>query len=136
MAQNRRPPAFQEYAAELLASFDYRSLSLQDRGLLHTMRLECWINRQLPNNPELLAKVFGLPVNEVTDSLPRVMNFFIRQCDFIVCPELENYREHLEDIRQRKSAGGTNSAAAKAKHRRNKSIKSVSNDTSSILKES
>lgn len=34
MAQNREAPAFQEYAASLMARTDYREMSLEGRGLL------------------------------------------------------------------------------------------------------
>ena len=48
MAQNREPPAFQEYAAAMMAKTDYRLMSLAGRGLLYTMRLECWVNLTCP----------------------------------------------------------------------------------------
>ena len=48
--QNRKPPAYQEYAATILAQLPFRAMNLQDRGLLFTMRLECWVNTRLPSN--------------------------------------------------------------------------------------
>jgi|CXWL01.1.fsa_nt_gi hypothetical protein len=135
MSQNRRPPAYQEYAAKILAQFPFRTMSLQDRGLFYTMRLECWVNKQLPSSPEKIAKSFGLTVAEVTASLPSVMPFFKIKGDFIVCPELENYREHLDIVRQKKSTGGVNSAAKRANGKRNKSIKSEDNDLSNNLQD-
>ena len=48
MAQNREPPAFQEYTASVVAKTEYRVMSLESRGLHYTMRLdlECWVNRE------------------------------------------------------------------------------------------
>jgi hypothetical protein len=135
MAQNRRPPAYQEYAAEILAQIPFRSMSLQGRGLLFTLRLECWVNKQLPSDPETLAKVLGLPVDQVSGSLAEVLPFFIIKGDFIVCPELENYREHLDYINKMKSEGGKNSAAKKTKEKVNKSSKSTTNATTSNLQD-
>ena len=39
MSQNRDAPAYQEYAANLLARREFRAMSLPERGLLYTLRL-------------------------------------------------------------------------------------------------
>jgi len=106
MPQNREPPAYQEYAATILAQLHFRKMSLQDRGLFFTMRLECWVNLRLPQNHTELAKVLGLPISEVAESLASVMFFFKIVDGFIICPELENYRTHLADRRIKQSQGG------------------------------
>ncbi len=62
MAQNRKPPAFQEYASTMLANISFRSMNMEARGLLHTMRLECWANYELPSDLELLSSVLGKQV--------------------------------------------------------------------------
>lgn len=111
MSQNRRPPAYQEYPAEILAKIPFRTMSLQDRGLFCTMRFECWVNSQLPKKPDVLAKVLGLPVDQVSASLPAVMPFFEIVGDFIICPELENYRKHLDDRAHKLSEAGKRGAA-------------------------
>ncbi len=134
MSQNRKAPAYQEYAADILAQLPFRTISLQDRGLLWTMCMECWVNKQLPNNPEVIARALGLPLDEVVFSLPSVMSFFNIVDDFIVCPELENYRAYIESRKQKQSQGGINSASKKAKDKRKKAIKSISNVISSNLK--
>ena len=56
-SQNRPPPAFQEYASDTLANIEFRLLSLPERGLRATMRLECWVNVYVPANPQELAKI-------------------------------------------------------------------------------
>ena len=104
--QNRKPPAYQEYAATILAQLPFRAMNLQDRGLLFTMRLECWVNMRLPDTHNDLAKVLGLPVNQVSKSLDNVMPFFDLQDGFIICPELEDYRMHLADQKKKQSQGG------------------------------
>lgn len=106
MAQNRQAPAYQEYAASMLANVQFRMLSLAERGLLYTMRLECWVNHGLPENPMTLAKVIGFDATEVSQALPAVMPFFKSQDGMISCPELDDYRAHLLGIRERQSAGG------------------------------
>jgi uncharacterized protein YdaU (DUF1376 family) len=111
MAQHREPPAFQEYAAAMMAKTDYRLMSLAGRGLLYTMRLECWVNRRLPPDAPRLARVLGFDVAEVAALIPEVQPFFAIDQGELYCPELEDYREHVDDRRQKQSEGGKQTAA-------------------------
>jgi len=111
MAQHREPPAFQEYAAAMMAKTDYRLMSLAGRGLLYTMRLECWVNRRLPPDAPRLARVLGFDVAEVAALIPEVQPFFAIDQGELYCPELEDYRDHVDDRRQRQSEGGKQTAA-------------------------
>lgn len=111
MAQHREAPAFQEYAASMMARTDYRVMSLEARGLLFTMRLECWVNGSLPSSPATLARVLGFPVEQVIRALPEVDAFFHEEAGALRCPELDDYRAHLQDRRDRQAAGGRAGAA-------------------------
>lgn len=111
MAQNRVPPAYQEYAASVIAATDFRILSLTERGLLYTLKLECWVNHRVPRDPSDLSKFLGVSVEELRAALPKVMFAFQTRGEFIVCPELENYRNHLEEIREKRASGGRKGAA-------------------------
>ncbi len=111
--QNRPAPAYQEYAAGMMASTSYRLLSLSERGLLYTMRLECWVNHGLPENPAALAKILGFDAADVAAALPSVMPFFRNEGGLITSPELDDYRRHLEATRLKQSEGGKQSAANK-----------------------
>lgn len=112
MAQNRPPPSFQEYANNWLANRHYRLATLAERGLLQTMRYECWVNHSLPSDPATLARVIGFTSEEVSRALPAVMPFFAETAEGqIISPELEDYRAHLASIRVKQSAGGKNGAA-------------------------
>ena len=95
----------------MLASIHFRMLSPAERGLLFTMRLECWVNHGLPKYPAQLAKVLGFPEDVVTAGLPSLMSFFAEESGLLVCPELENYRAHLAGIRAKQAAGGKEGAA-------------------------
>ena len=108
MAQNRKPPAFQEYASTTLANISFRSMNMAARGLLHTMRLECWANYELPSDLELLSSVLGKPITP--DLLKAVGSFFDIDDKRITCPELEDYRAHLEQRREKQSKGGKKGA--------------------------
>jgi hypothetical protein len=111
LTQNRDAPAFQEYAAAMMARTDYRVMSLEARGLLYTLRLECWVNGSLPAEPALLGRVLGYAGEQMERSLPEICRFFAFNDGQIRCPELDDYRVHLEDRRQRQSEGGRAGAA-------------------------
>ncbi|MDX9843747.1 MAG: hypothetical protein RBT42_08315 [Aquabacterium sp.] len=111
MAQSRDAPAYQEYPANFMARIQYRVMSLAERGLLLTLRHECWVNKQVPADPCTLARMLGYEVNEVSAALPAVMPYFALAGGCIVCPELDAYRAHLEGIRERQSQGGRQGAA-------------------------
>jgi hypothetical protein len=111
MVQHRDAPAFQEYAASMMARTTYRVMSLSARGLLYTMRLECWVNGGLPSDPAVLARVLGFAVDDVTRALSEVMSEFVIADGLIRCPELDNYRAYLDERRQRQIAGGRAGAA-------------------------
>lgn len=111
MAQHREAPAFQEYAASMMARNDYRVMSMEARGLLFTMRLECWMNGRLPSSPAKLARVLGFSVEQVNRALPEVGAFFNEEADALRCPELDDYRAHLQDRRDWQAAGGRAGAA-------------------------
>jgi hypothetical protein len=104
-AQNRTPPAYQEYAANIIARFEYRTLTLPQRGLLYSMRLECWVNQYLPESPDVLARILGFDVAEIAAELPYVMPFFEVEDGRIFAPDLEAYRERLNERHKRQSDG-------------------------------
>lgn len=106
----RDAPAFQEYAAAMLANSRYRLMSLAERGLLDTLRRECWVNGGLPEKPETLAKMLGFDQSEIAAAMPAVMFFFAVDGGLIVCPELEDLRATYAERRERQAAGGKKSA--------------------------
>jgi hypothetical protein len=126
MAQNRPAPAYQEYAASMLANVKFRLMGIPERGLLYTMRLECWVNGQVPSDPSQLAKVLGLDSQAVKECLPAMKAFFDERDGMLFSPELDDYRKHLEDARQKKIEGGKKGAAIS--HRQRKEPKSVAHD--------
>jgi hypothetical protein len=110
--QNREPPAFQEYASELLANHRFRLMTLAERGLCHTMRLECWVNRKIPSNAGELAKILGFDAGEVGAALSeRVKSFFVEDKGFFTCTELVDYRQHLDERKAKQSEGGKKGSA-------------------------
>ena len=117
----RNPPAFQEYAADMLASRLFRAMSLQERGLLMTMRFECWVNKSVPADAGDLAKILGLPEQDVFNALTsRVSHFFIEADKNLNCTELDAYRNILISRRQAMVDGGRKGGLnTQAKHKHN-----------------
>lgn len=101
------PPAFQEFAANMMATRQFRAMSLAQKGMLYQMRLECWVNRTLPSDPDLLARFIGHNPDEVRAALPAVMHFFSVAGDDIFSPELDGYRAKLAEKSSKQSAGGS-----------------------------
>lgn len=136
--EGRAPPAYQEYASEMLASRPFRAMAAAERGIWWTMRLECWTNGSVPREPSALAAVLSLDVDQVAHALPSVMPFFIVDGDELRCAELDAYRAHLEARHARFSEGGKKSAAVKkAKEkkqhtRKNGSTQGVPHDVASL----
>jgi hypothetical protein len=103
----REIPAYQEYASDLIANKHYRLMSLQERGLFLTIRLECWTNRNVPSDHKELAKYLGFNEEDIMNNLTsRVLHFFQIENQFMTCPELDLYRERVIASREKKSEGG------------------------------
>ena len=112
----RNAPAYQEYASDILADRDFRLMGLAERGLLWTMRLECWVNKSLPSEKEGIAKILNLNPNEVTSSCsPKVLKHFSLLDESLFCTELDAYREKLQEKNRRISEGGRTGGLATQK---------------------
>ena len=106
--RKRPPPAYQEYASDMLADIDYRSMTLGERGLFHTLRLECWVNGKVHSDFRRLAVTLNIPEASLEKAFtPLVEGKFKIVGDCYVSEELENYREELLDRHGRMAAGGS-----------------------------
>ena len=112
MTQNRKPPAYQEYAATILADRNFRLMTLAERGLFFSMRLECWQNNAVPAIENDLAKYLGSELSETQQAFTtRVKSFFTLNDGWFCCPELDDYRQHLDERKTKQSEGGKRGAA-------------------------
>ena len=99
MIIKRDAPAYQEYAADVLANINWRLMSLAERGLWDTLRKECWVNRCVPNSPKALALLLNKPESEIAAALtPYVLAWFEEVDNYLTAPELEAYREKLKSM--------------------------------------
>lgn len=128
--QKRHLPAYLEYASDALASFNYRVMSLTERGLWDTMRKECWVNNRVPADPLILAKMLNLTSMEVRQNLtPSLLTFFELRGTFYHCPELDNYRLRVLRNREKMSKGG-----AKGGHKTQRAIREAKAPLEGALK--
>jgi hypothetical protein len=119
--KKRGPPAFQMYAPDRLADRNFKAMSVAERGLLHTIELECWVNGSVPADKRELARTLSLDLPEVESSLTsRVWRYLEQQegQDVIVCPELVDYRKYLDTRRASMSSGGRRGADNRWKGKR------------------
>jgi hypothetical protein len=103
----RPAPAYQEYASDMLANANYKMMSLAERGLLDTMRKECWVNRSIPSDKSQLALYLRCSLEEINSLLTsKVTSFFKEQEGCFTCTELENYRLSQLERERKISEGG------------------------------
>lgn len=101
----------------MMARREYRQLSLAERGLLYTMRLECWVNKSTPSDAGQLARMLGYDRAEIESLMPAMLTFFEIVGNDLICPELENYRAYQAARHERMAEGArqTNEKKRKAK---------------------
>lgn len=122
--RKRSAPCYQEYAADWLADRGFRSMSAVERGVLYTLRLETWVNGSVPADPAALARVLGLDLAEVQAGLTqRVLRYFRAEEGVepvLTCPELEDYRRHLNERHAKLSDAGRRGAGVTNQVRRDR----------------
>ena len=111
MAQNRPAPCYQEYTASMLANVNFRQMPLAARGLLYTLRLECWENHRLPADPSKLASVLRFDESEIIAAMQWLDTFIRIKDGWLTSPELDDYRQHLADRLKAQSNVGKKGAA-------------------------
>ena len=109
-APKRPPPAYLEYASDLIARREYRELSLEAKGFLWSMRNEWWVNGDFPVDTKRLAAYLGLPVEAVDRLLPEIKAFYVTDGLNITFSDLSAYKLKLEHQREKMSAGGKKNA--------------------------
>ncbi|NOS97372.1 MAG: hypothetical protein HOP25_02735 [Methylotenera sp.] len=99
-------PAFQEYAANLLARRDFKALKLESKGLLWAMRLEYWVNGDFNDDAAQIGAILGVSTEDIARLLPTISTFLATDGKSIGFEDLSNYKLSLEAKRAKQSAGG------------------------------
>ncbi len=123
-AVSRRPPAFQLYASDLLASTAFQDASLAERGLLLTMLLRAWVDDRLPDDSARLAKRLNLSYDDVHLNFGALIEaHFVSEeapCPgpALVCPDLiRQMSRHAESVRKMSEGGRNGGRKTQEKHR-------------------
>ena len=107
----RNPPAYLEYAATTLSTREFKFMTMEERGLLFTIKLECWLNNSVPSNNEELAKYLGVTVEQINRALTRNVKCFLQNVgNSYECIDIEVYRHQLNQQREKQSKGGKKGA--------------------------
>jgi hypothetical protein len=117
-------PAYQEYGADMLANRCFRLMTLEQRGFLYTLRLECWVNGSVPCDPKLLARMLAIDRGDVVRLIVALEPFLeaVGNTEFRFA-DLERYRRE-QMVRREKLKGGA--AATNSKRWADKRSKSAS----------
>jgi len=109
LLERRPPPAYQEYASDMLANSKYRMMSLAEKGLFDLLRRECWVNHEVPFEKSEMASYLGIPISDIEKNLThKVLGFFQEKNQFLICPELDNYKQGLKEKHEKMANGGRN----------------------------
>lgn len=131
----RAPPAYQEYASDLLANETVKVASLDELGLLSLMRWQCWVSDSIPVNVEDLARVLGREAADIRRCLtPGVLTFFAAKSDDsrrLECPELRDYKAEKALQRTIKSEAGRKGAES-LHGKRGQGAKAAGNSDSNV----
>lgn len=112
-------PYFPMYAANILASRNYKLMSLGERGLWVSITLECWVNGGVPSNFQHMAKILGFPEQEISQFFSNYQTtFFHIENDQYISKELEEYRQGYLATREKQRLGGIKGAKEKKARRK------------------
>ncbi|MBU6368339.1 MAG: hypothetical protein KGQ65_01730 [Burkholderiales bacterium] len=107
-------PWFRMFAANYLADRNFRTISLEERGLVLSMLLECWTSIDIPKKPEELSQILGVPVDQVKRALTfKALSFFEERGNSYHSKFLDDQRNKFLEIRKARKEGGEKGAALK-----------------------
>lgn len=100
--QKGKPPAFQFYAKDWLSSGAVRTMTLAARGLFIDLLAFAWDNHglptELPTDPAMARRLFGVSTREWNTNWPRVRNQFEVRNGFLVNPKQERVRDAMNRL--------------------------------------
>lgn len=107
-------PWFRIFASHYLADRNFRTASLEERGLVLSMQLECWVCTDIPSDPTELSQILGVPSDQVKRSLsPKVLSFFNTRNENYYSQFLDDQRNEFLARRKKQSEGGHKGAIKK-----------------------
>lgn len=115
----RRPPSYQEYAADIRSLPTYLMMTNDERAVFHGLRLACWVADEVPTNTATLARILLMPEADLVRGFTaRVRDLFapvVGRPDHLHSPELDAQMQRMVERRRERSETGRR--GAEAKHR-------------------
>ena len=108
----RPPPSYPEYASDMLASHAFKRLDSMARGVFWTLRMEWWVNGDLPADPKVLCRLVNIPADELANALPLLAPFLRldEETGTFTIPELQTRKRSTVAIRTAQSKAGSDTA--------------------------
>jgi len=111
-----KAPAFQFYPKDFLSDGNQGEMSLKETGAYARLMCRCWLEMTIPDDITRAANLCGATTAEMRQMWPAIRRCF-RPSDVepgrLIHPRLEKERVKQEAYRQRQSAKGRASAAAR-----------------------
>jgi hypothetical protein len=108
-------PWFRVFSSHYLSDRHFRIASLEERGLLFSMLLECWSNLDTPSEPNELSQIIGVPLQQVDLALtPKVLSFFKKRGNSYYSEYLDGQRSSFLEKRKKQIEGGKKGAVIKS----------------------
>jgi hypothetical protein len=105
--RTKAAPGLMIYPSDMLSKREFRMMGADERALLFSIILECWVNGSVPSKPEQLATIAGLGLDVVRRGLTRNTLHFLDEADGeFTMPDVERYRAELNTKREKQSQGG------------------------------
>jgi uncharacterized protein YdaU (DUF1376 family) len=110
----KQAPAVQIYPSDIMATKEYRLMTLEQRGLFISLYLDLWVNREAPLEISDLSRYLGYSEIDTQNAFTEhLFQFFEIRNDSIVCESHEEYMAKLVERRKKQSAGGKKGAENK-----------------------
>lgn len=108
-------PWFRIFSSHYLSDRDFRTASLEERGLVFSMLLECWSNVDIPSELNELSQILSVPSQQVEHALtPKALSFFKQRGNSYYSEYLDEQRNSFLEKRKKQIEGGKKGAAIKS----------------------
>jgi uncharacterized protein YdaU (DUF1376 family) len=107
-----KSPAFQHYPKDILSDLNYQVMSWAERGMYRHLMDICWLEKSIPSDEFLLARILNLSEDEFKGSWQIVGKCFkvSSSLDQLIHPRLELERQKQAEWREKCAKGGKHSA--------------------------
>ncbi len=134
MTVSNKPPAFQFYPQDYLASSRVAEMTLEEEGAYIRLLCYCWSIGSIPSDPERCAKLAGKGCTiETATNVQRAFNERSTDGQRLLHDRLEKERENQKRRREFASKAGKKSAEKRSANAINSDCETTKNDRSTTV---